>query len=97
MTVRQISKEELDQWKVQGKDFQLIDVREEHEHLQYNIGGDLIPLSELGRMTVKINLLIPVVFYCRKGIRSQIAIQRLQQKFPDGDFYNLTDGITASL
>ena len=95
MTVRQISREELDQWRKQGKDFQLIDVREKHEHHEYNIGGDLIPLSEIGRMIDKINLFIPVVFYCRKGIRSQIAIQRLQQKFPDGEFYNLTTGIST--
>ena len=37
----------------------------------------------------------PVIFYCRKGVRSQIAIQRLQQKFPFNNLYNLVGGLEA--
>ena len=35
----------------------------------------------------------PVVIYCKRGIRSQIAIQRLQRKLPNVEFYNLDGGI----
>lgn len=93
MEIREISQEQLAGWKKEGKEFQLIDVREEREHLQHNIGGDLIPLSELNRLSHKIQAGRPVVFYCRKGIRSRIAIQRLQSKFPNTEFYNLTSGL----
>ena len=34
-----------------------------------------------------------VVFYCRKGIRSQIAIQRLQDRFGFTNLLNLKGGI----
>lgn len=95
MKIREISREELTRWIREGKDFQLVDVREEIEHLNYNIGGDLIPLSDLNRMGHKIQPGKPVVFYCRKGVRSQIAIQRLSRKYPDAEFYNLTSGLAS--
>jgi adenylyltransferase/sulfurtransferase len=36
-----------------------------------------------------------VVVYCEKGIRSVIAIQRLQQKFPTLRLVNLSGGMYA--
>ena len=96
MQVKQISREELAQWQKDGKQFRLVDVREKHEHLDYNIGGELIPLSELNRQFRPSDSDIPIIFYCRKGIRSQIAIQRLQQKYPQLEFYNLTSGLTVA-
>jgi adenylyltransferase/sulfurtransferase len=95
VAVQQISFRELEQWKKEHKEFILIDVRESHEHAVHNIGGELIPLSELNRRFRLINPAIPVVFYCQKGIRSQIAIQRLQQKYPDGVFFNLESGLAS--
>jgi rhodanese-related sulfurtransferase len=73
--------------------FQLIDVRSQEEHEQYNVGGINIPLEDLIRRSDEIPLNIPVIFYCRKGVRSQLAIQRLLEKMPEGDFYNLIGGI----
>lgn len=78
-----------------AEDFQLIDVRETYEHEEFNIGGELIPLNEIAQHTDKIHTEKPVVIYCRKGIRSQIAIQRLQQKFPFTNLYNLIGGTEA--
>lgn len=83
----------LKEWEAQGKDFQLIDVREPKEHSAFNIGGILIPLSEVLRSIPQIAMDRPVVFYCKRGIRSQIAIQKLQRILPDGTFYNLSNGI----
>ena len=82
--------------KIENKeDFQLIDVREPDEHSEFNIGGELIPLNEIVQQVEKIATDKPVIIYCRKGIRSQIAIQRLQEKFPFTNLINLIGGTEA--
>jgi rhodanese-related sulfurtransferase len=91
--MKQLSMEELLQWQTEQRVFQLVDVREEEENEAYNIGGDLIPLDEVMQEKEKISLNCPVVFYCKKGIRSQIAIQKLERKFGWQHLYNLTGGI----
>jgi rhodanese-related sulfurtransferase len=84
------------QQKIDNKDnFQLIDVREPDEHNAFNIGGQLIPLGEITQQVEKIATDKPVIIYCRKGIRSQIAIQRLQEKFPFINLINLIGGTEA--
>jgi rhodanese-related sulfurtransferase len=84
------------QQKINDKDnFQLIDVREAYEHEEFNIGGQLIPLAEIAQQLDKIATDKPVIIYCRKGIRSQIAIQRLQEKFPFTNLINLIGGTEA--
>lgn len=75
--------------------FLLIDVREPHEHDAFNIGGELMPLSVIMEHIDKIPAGIPVVFYCQKGIRSVIAIQRLQSKLPGNTFLNLSGGMES--
>jgi len=85
--------QELEAWQKMGRRFQLIDVREADERASFHIGGDWIPLGDIMRSTGKINATLPVVVYCRKGIRSQIAIQRLQVRFPQTQFFNLAGGI----
>ena len=75
--------------------FQLIDVREPYEHEEFNIGGQLIPLNEIAHHIDEIATNKPVIIYCRKGIRSQIAIQRLQEKFPFTNLINLIGGAEA--
>jgi rhodanese-related sulfurtransferase len=78
-----------------GENFQLIDVREPDEHEEFNIGGQLIPLGQIVQEIEKIATGKPVIIYCRKGIRSQIAIQRLQEKFPFTNLINLIGGTEA--
>jgi len=72
---------------------QLIDVRESFEHEYFNIGGSLIPLGELIQNIDQIKKEIPVILYCQKGVRSQNAIQRLENKFPFENLYNLIGGM----
>ena len=91
--MKQLSYRELKQWNENGKAYQLIDVREKEEHHHLNIGGTLIPLDEILKRAALIDVHVPVVFYCKRGIRSQLAIQKLQRKGIRGDFYNLTNGI----
>ena len=95
--MKSITYTELQTWIAEGKKHQLIDVREADEHADFNIGGTLIPLSKISRWQPKDGDSLPVVVYCKRGIRSQIAIQRLAQRFPDVDFYNLENGILALL
>ena len=71
----------------------LIDVREPNEHEMYNIGGTLIPLDEIIDPSKKIPKDIPVVLYCKMGIRSQIAIQRLEEKYGFTNLVNLQGGM----
>ncbi len=91
--IKNINYEQLKEWQLKDLPFQLIDVRDSVEHETFNIGGLLIPLPEIVREKYKLEQAMPIVFYCKKGIRSQIAIQKLSKYFPQGDFYNLQSGI----
>ena len=93
--MQSISAAALKQKMDSGEALQLIDVREPDEHDEFNISGDLIPLSNIVQQIAKIALDKPVVIYCRKGIRSQVAIQRLQEKFPFTNLINLIGGTEA--
>ena len=90
-----ITSKELQQLMDTKTGFQLIDVREQDEHDEFNIGGQLVPLAEITKFTEHIETGKPVVVYCRMGIRSQIAIQKLEDKFPFTNLFNLIGGIEA--
>lgn len=93
--MQSISAAALKQKIDRGENFQLIDVREPYEHAEFNIGGELIPLGNITQQAGMIATDKPVVIYCRKGIRSQLAIQRLQEKFPFTNLINLIGGTEA--
>lgn len=90
-----ITATELAQLINDHKDIQLIDVREPDEHEEFDIGGALMPLGEVVQHIGEINKDKPVIVYCRKGIRSQVAIQRLEEKFPFTNLFNLAGGMEA--
>ncbi|MFK7933984.1 MAG: rhodanese-like domain-containing protein [Saprospiraceae bacterium] len=91
--MQQITYSQLKQWQTDKHPHLLIDVREREEHTAFNIGGTLIPLSEIIQQMDLFRSELPIVVYCKRGIRSQIAIQRLQRKIPSATFYNLQNGI----
>lgn len=91
--MQQISTKQLQKKLNENDDFFLLDVREEWEHKAFNIGGTLIPLDEVIRKAADICMDKPVVVYCRKGVRSQIAIQRLEDKYGFANLLNLEGGI----
>ena len=93
--MQQISVTKLNALIQSGDTPLLIDVREADEHNAFNIGGILIPLSEIIQKANQIPTNKPVIMYCRKGIRSQIAIQRLEMKFGYTNLLNLTGGMDA--
>jgi adenylyltransferase/sulfurtransferase len=84
----------LQEWLKAGQDCLLIDVREDFEHEHYDIGGRLIPLGDLMARAGEIPREQPVVLYCEKGIRSIIAIQRLEA-LGFSNLYNLAGGMKA--
>lgn len=91
----QISVSTLHDWIRNGKDFQLIDVREPHEYAIANIGGTLIPKGEIMQHVDRISQNKDVVFLCKSGIRSRDVIQRLRKEAGLTDLYNLEGGIIA--
>jgi molybdopterin/thiamine biosynthesis adenylyltransferase/rhodanese-related sulfurtransferase len=94
-TIKEISVKELYEWHVRGDDFQLIDVRENHEYEIANIGGELIPLATVTSNANKIVRDKKVVVICKVGARSAKAIRRLQDEFGYNNLYNLKGGIIA--
>lgn len=91
--MKKITPAELKEWLTEHKTFKLIDVREVWEHTAYNIGGTNIPLGEIITRKKEIDNELPVIVYCEKGIRSVIAIQRLETLGFD-KLYNLQGGMS---
>ncbi|MFT7420828.1 MAG: molybdopterin/thiamine biosynthesis adenylyltransferase/rhodanese-related sulfurtransferase [Algoriphagus sp.] len=75
---------------------QLIDVREASEYELYNIGGELMPLSELGACVNGIKQdKTKVVIHCQSGLRSRKAIKLLSEKYGLLNLFNLEGGLMA--
>jgi adenylyltransferase/sulfurtransferase len=92
--MNQLTPPELKQWIATGKDFLLIDIRDDWERENYNIGGLHIPMGELFSRHAELPAGKEVVLYCEKGIRSVIAIQRLEAT-GFNNLYNLAGGMKA--
>ena len=92
--MKQLNPNELRAWIEEGKPFGLIDVREPWEHEAFHIGGRLIPVGSIMAEQASLESEVPVVLYCEKGIRSAIAIQRLEALGFE-NLYNLTGGMKA--
>lgn len=94
-SMQNISPAELYQKLSNKEDIILIDVREPDEHEAFNIGGHLISLADIMSHANEIPKDKPVVLYCKMGIRSKIAIQRLSDKYSFTNLVNLTGGMEA--
>ena len=93
--MKEISVDELKALRESVDDFQLIDVREEHEYEEANIGGELIPLATVVEQKEKIKTDKKVIIMCRSGKRSAMAVQILEQELGLDNLYNLNGGIIA--
>jgi len=72
----------------------LVDVREQEEFDEVNLGGHLIPLSEFESRWQEVPKDKPVYIYCRSGRRSRTALEFLKkQGYTNG--FNITGGILA--
>jgi rhodanese-related sulfurtransferase len=93
--MKEITVLELKQWLDEGKDFQLIDVREAFEYEMSNLNGLNIPLAGV---TIEVDKIVknkPVVMQCRSGARSAAALNQLEQNLGYTNLYNLKGGILA--
>lgn len=91
--MNEISQKELKNWMKENKEFQLIDVREKHEFDAFEIGGELMPLSEFTQHIEKIKKEIPVVVHCRSGKRSADVIHYLSTNLGYTNLLNLRGGV----
>ena len=92
--MKEVTVTELKTMMDSNADFQLIDVREEHETDIASIGGELIPMGDVMDNTDKVSKDKKVVVYCRSGNRSGVITQALEaQGF--SNIYNLKGGILA--
>jgi rhodanese-related sulfurtransferase len=93
--MKEIDVQTLKQMMDEGKDFQLIDVREPGEYNTANLGGELIPLTTITDHPEKIATNKMVVIHCRSGKRSASGIQQLETELGLENLYNLKGGIMA--
>jgi rhodanese-related sulfurtransferase len=95
--MQNISVQELKARLDAGEKINIVDVREPHEHAEFNIGGKLIPLGKI--QTMQVDELEDlkneeVILYCRSGNRSGQACLILDT-LGFTNTKNLTGGILA--
>lgn len=79
--IREVTPEDIKQWRAEGKDFVLLDVREAEDYQQGHIEG-AVHLSR-GMLELEIDEVVadqdkPIVTYCGGGSRSALAADSLQ-------------------
>ncbi|MBI4945081.1 MAG: rhodanese-like domain-containing protein [Bacteroidetes bacterium] len=91
--MKEVTPTELKKMLDSKEDFQLIDVREEHEVDIASIGGELIPMGDVMDNIDKISRDKKVILYCRSGNRSGAVLQALEAHHGFTNIYNLKGGI----
>lgn len=91
-----ITVEELKERMDKNEAMYIIDVREENEYDEFNIGAQLIPLGELPERLdeIKADKDAEIVVHCRSGARSGRAQQYLSSE-GYGNVRNLVGGMLA--
>jgi len=92
-----ITVEEMKALLDKGEPIHLVDVREPHEHADFNIGGLLLPLGQVQSLQIEPIedwKQEPVYFYCRSGNRSGQACMMLES-FGFTNVINVTGGMLA--
>ena len=92
--MKEITALELKALKDKKSDFQLIDVREEHELEICSMGGEHIPMGDVMDNLGRISKDKQVVIHCRSGARSGAICQALEAQGYN-NVYNLKGGIIA--
>lgn len=93
--MKEVTVQELKSMRDSNADFQLIDVREEHEYDTANIGGVLIPMGTIMDHVDEISKDKQVIIHCRSGARSASVVQLLESSHRMTNLYNLKGGILA--
>jgi molybdopterin/thiamine biosynthesis adenylyltransferase/rhodanese-related sulfurtransferase len=74
---------------------ELIDIRTETEHEDFNIGGKNVPLEHLYTFIEQLDKQVKTVLYCASGKRSNEALKVIKQKIPDANVFSLEGGVKA--
>ena len=97
--MKEMTVQELKSKMDKKEPFQLIDVREQFEYDIVNLGGELVPLSQVENnpdlLSCRIEKDKPVIIHCKMGGRSAKAVELMQQKHGYKNLYNLKGGIIA--
>lgn len=88
----EIDLDTLNQWK-EEEEFTLLDVREEWEFEDFNIGGINIPLNLLAVSLNKLSSANKIVCCCNYGNKSKVAAKIITEAYPLIKVYSLKDGI----
>ena len=83
-------------FKNQEANFNLLDVRTQAEHNEFNIGGLHIPLNELNLRLKEVPQSKNLLVYCKSGMRSKSAIEILQNAGLSNELFSLEGGLKAS-
>lgn len=89
----EISAKTLNDYILKGKNFQLIDIRENYEFEAYNIGGINIPMDEVMTNLHLLDFKKLIVFCCTEGLKSKALINILKRKIENATMYSLKGGI----
>ncbi len=73
----EISAADVMQWYTEGRKFALLDVRESEERETISLGGRHIPLPRLSESLHVLDRNLPLVIYCKSGVRSRRAVMYL--------------------
>ena len=75
--------------------FQLIDVRENYEFEEFNIGGINIPLGQIFNSLDKIDQDKPVIFVCNTGRKTAAILHTIKRKLnlTNKSLYTLEGGV----
>ena len=92
--MKEVTVAELKQLIDTKNDFQLIDVREQHEVEIAQIGGEHIPMGQVMDNLDKIAKNKQVIVHCKSGARSGAICQALEKQ-EYNNVYNLKGGILA--
>lgn len=92
--MKEITVLELKTLKDNSADYQLIDVREEHEVEICVMGGEHIPMGNVMDNLAKISKTKQVIIHCRSGARSGAICQALEKEGYT-NVYNLKGGIIS--
>ena len=72
----------------------LVDVREPHEYLQFNLGGVNWPLKTIAQHIPELLARTSVVLCCQSGVRSRQAYEILAPALPNHRFRQLKGGVS---
>ncbi len=90
--INSVTLKELHGWlSEQADQVMLIDVRENYEFEEGNLGGINIPIYELIEHLSEFQHVSKIVFYCQSGVRSKLAMQLVKPLFKGLTYILKTD------